>query len=99
MREPIFIYIANFILKIPGCVTVNERMILKCTLGGKSDKCGLIKLVQTIENSGTFFTKDGEFLLQNFDDTSGRSVHHRDNYMTSTLDASTFPLISVDYGD
>ena len=59
-------------------------MILKYTLGRTSDKFGLLKLVQTIENSGKVFTKDGEFLLQNFDDTCGRAVHHRDNYMTST---------------
>jgi hypothetical protein len=59
-------------------------MILKYTLGRKGDKFGLIKLVQTVENSGKLFTKDGDFLLQNFDNPCGRAVHHRDNYMAST---------------
>ena len=66
----------------------------------KSAKFGLIKLVQTIGNSREYFTKEGEFLLQNFDDTCWKAVHHRVNlWLVHTQDASTFPLISVDYGD
>jgi len=44
-------------------------MIWKYILGRKSDKLELIKFVQSMENSGKFFEKDGEFLSQNFDDT------------------------------
>ena len=51
----------------------------KSTLGGKSEKWEMIIFVQTMENSGKFFSKDGEFLLQNFDDSSWSAAHHRDN--------------------
>lgn len=57
---------------------------MKYTLGRKSDKFGPIELVQTTQNSCKFFTKDGELFFRNFDDTFGRAVHHRDNYMGST---------------